>query len=201
MRIRNLFRPLYIAGRIRNALYEWRHPDHPWLAPGAIQWLDQHLNKTMVGFEWGSGRSTCWLATRMSHLTSIEHNLSWHHKVEEMLQALHLNHVELQHIPLEHADCETYENAYPALPHYVSAIHAAPDASLDFVLVDGWYRPVCAQAALTKLKPGGILCIDNTDWPDYPPHYHVPKDWKLVHQSSNVMTRTSIWIKPDKAKD
>lgn len=51
------------------------------------------------------------------------------------------------------------------------------------------------EAALPKLKPGGLLLIDNTDWKD-PPHVHVPKDWPLVHQSCNVMTETSIWRKP-----
>lgn len=195
MRLRNLLRPFYVAGRIRNALYEWRHPDHPWLAPGAIQWLDQHLDKSMRGFEWGSGRSTCWLAARLSHLTSIEHDQSWYVQVEKMLHLHHLSHVELQYLSLEHADKETYENEYPVLPQYVSAIDSVPDATLDFVLVDGWYRSVCALAALPKLKPGAILAIDNTDW-QHPPHHHVPQSWELVHESRNVLTRTSIWRKP-----
>ena len=46
-----------------------------------------------------------------------------------------------------------------------------------------------------KLKPGGLLLIDNTDW-QHPPHVHVPTDWPLVHPSRNVLTRTSIWQKP-----
>ncbi len=53
MRLRNLFRPLYIAGRIQNRLYEKRNPDHPWLAPDAIVWLEKHLRSDMRGFEWG----------------------------------------------------------------------------------------------------------------------------------------------------
>jgi predicted O-methyltransferase YrrM len=193
--LKNLLRPRYLAGRLANWVYEKRHPDHPWLAPGAIQWLDQHLHKDMLGFEWGSGRSTCWLAARLKHLTSIEHDHAWYLQVGKMLQTRQISQVELHHYPLEHPDAETYENHYPNLPHYVSAIEAVPDASLDFVLVDGWYRPVCAQAALPKLKPGAILVIDNTDW-QHPPHYHVPQDWELVHESRNVMTRTSIWRKP-----
>lgn len=38
MKLRNLLRPFYVAGRIQNWLYEKRHPDHPWLAPGAFDW-------------------------------------------------------------------------------------------------------------------------------------------------------------------
>jgi hypothetical protein len=106
-----------------------------------------------------------------------------------------LSNVDLRLVPLEHADAETYAFDYPVLPASAAAIEAVPDASLDFVVVDGWYRPVCTRAALSKLKPGGILLIDNTDWKD-PPHVHVPKDWPLVHQSRNVMTETSIWRKP-----
>lgn len=56
-------------------------------------------------------------------------------------------------------------------------------------------RPVCARAALPKLKSDGLLLIDNSDWDD-PPHVHVPKDWPLVHQSCNVLTLTSVWRKP-----
>jgi hypothetical protein len=41
MRLRNLLRPLYLAGRLQNWIHERRHPDHPWLAPATIVWLEQ----------------------------------------------------------------------------------------------------------------------------------------------------------------
>jgi len=195
MKLRNLFRPLYVAGRIQNWLYEKRHPDHPWLAPSAIAWLGQHLRPGMRGFEWGSGRSTLWFAKRLQHLTSIESDTAWFQQVSRMVQEAGLTNVELRHIPLEHPEAQTYAFDYPQLPANASAILDFPDASLDFVLVDGWYRPVCARAALPKLKPGGILVIDNTDWPDLP-HVHVPTDWPLMHRSRNVLTETSVWRRP-----
>ncbi len=195
MRLRNLFRPFYLAGRIQNWLYEKRHPDHPWLAPDAIAWLEQNLRPDMCGFEWGSGRSTLWFAKRLQHLTSIESNAAWFTQVTRMVEKAGLTNVDLRHIPLDHAESETYALEYSPLPANPSAILDFPDASLDFVVVDGWYRPVCARAALPKLKLGGILLIDNTDWND-PPHIHVPKDWSLAHRSRNVMTETSIWRKP-----
>ena len=74
MRLRNLFRPLYVAGRIQNWLYQKRHPDHPWLAPHAVVWLEANLRPDMRGFEWGSGRSTLWFGKRLKSLTSIESN-------------------------------------------------------------------------------------------------------------------------------
>lgn len=193
MRLRHLLRPLYLARRLQNWIYEQRHPDHPWLAPAAIAWLDQHLRPDMRGWEWGSGRSTLWFARRLASLTSIESDVTWFEQVRSMVSGL--SNVDLRHIPLEHREAETYALDYAVLPANAAAIVSEPDASLDFVVVDGWYRPVCARAALSKLKPGGLLLIDNTDWKD-PPHVHVPKDWPLVHQSRNVMTQTSIWRKP-----
>ncbi len=149
----------------------------------------------MCGFEWGSGRSTLWFAKRSAHLTSIESYAAWYQQVTRMAQEASLTNVDLRHVPLEHPEAHTYAFDYPQLPANPSAILDHSDATLDFVVVDGWYRPVCARVALPKLKPGGILLIDNTDWND-PPHVHVPKTWPLVHRSRNVLTETSIWRKP-----
>lgn len=150
MKLRNLLRPFYVAGRIQNWLYERRHPDHPWLAPKAITWLEQNLRPDMRGFEWGSGRSTLWLARRLASLTSIESDASWFAQVTRMVQVSGLTNVDLRHIPLNHPEPETYAFDYPQLPTNPSAILAYDDAHFDFVVVDGWYRPVCARAALCK---------------------------------------------------
>lgn len=195
MRLRNLFRPFYVSGRVQNWLYERRHPEDPWLAPGAIAWMEANLYREMSGFEWGSGRSTLWLGKRLASLTSIESDPVWFRQVDDAAQKARLTHVVLRHIPLEHAEAATYANEYQRLPAYVRAIEGFHDHSLDFVLVDGWYRPVCGRAALQKLKPGGILVIDNTDW-NHPPHFHVPADWPLLHRSRNVLTETSVWRRP-----
>jgi len=195
MKLGNLLRPLYVAGRIRNWLYEKRHPDHPWLAPRAIAWLEQNLRPDMRGFEWGSGRSTLWFGRRLNTLVSVESNAGWFETVRQQVKNAGLDHVQVLHLELEHPEAATYANDYTVLPAYVRAIDAVPDESLDFVVVDGWYRPVCALAALPKLKPAGLLLIDNTDWND-PPHVHVPPEWPLVHRSRNVLTQTSIWRKP-----
>lgn len=196
MRLRNLLRPFYLAGRLQNWLYEKRHPDHPWLAPGAIAWLERHLHPDMRGWEWGSGRSTLWFARHLRALTSIENDAAWFAAVSQSLTQAGIHNVDLRHIPLDHSEADTYRSDYTPLPRNPAAILAEDDASLDFVVVDGWYRPVCARAALSKLKPGGILLIDNTDWND-PPHLHVPVDWPLVHRSRNVLTETSIWRRPE----
>ena len=47
---------------------------------------------------------------------------------------------------------------------YVRVMEDFEKESLDFVLVDGIYRGACAVAVLSKVRPGGILIIDNANW-------------------------------------
>ena len=196
MRLRNLFRPLYVVGRIQNWLYEKRHPDHPWLAPDAIRWLEQNLRPQMRGFEWGSGRSTLWFGRRLESLVSIEENREWHDKISAILREKGRSNVDLRHISVEHEFHDQYKVSYDPVPKYVLAIEDFPDATFDFILVDGCYRQPCVRAAINKLKLGGLLVIDNTDWLPLP-QWNVPSSWPIEHQSRNVMSQTTIWRKAD----
>jgi len=36
-----------------------------------------------------------------------------------------------------------------------------PESSLDFILIDGKKRDSCALAALPRIKPGGIIIVDD----------------------------------------
>ena len=49
------------------------------------------------------------------------------------------------------------------IERYAGMIDAVPDASLDFVLVDGHFRTACLRRCLKKIRLGGILVIDNFD--------------------------------------
>ena len=196
MRLRNLLRPVYLVRRTAYWFYQRGHPDDPWLAQGAIRYLDEHLRPEFSGFEWGSGRSTAWFATRVGSLVSIEENREWHDKVAAMLrEKKHASRIDLRHIPVEHEFRDQYFPCYDPVPKYVLAIEEFPDASFDFILVDGCYRQSCVRAAMKKLKPGGLLIIDNTDWLPVP-QWNVPYSWPVEHQSRNVLSQTTIWRKP-----
>jgi hypothetical protein len=52
----------------------------------AAKWLERHLLPSHVGIEWGSGRSTIWLARRVKFLWSIETNSDWHSRVSTQLR-------------------------------------------------------------------------------------------------------------------
>lgn len=149
--------PRYVYNRARQRLYERRNPGDPWLTPGAIRLLDGLLRAGDHGVEFGSGRSTVWLAERVAYLTSVEHDEQWFRSVSATLAARELTNVDYILAPWD-----------PALPgdqsDYVGTLGRFAAASLDFALVDGAYRDHCARLALPRIKPGGLLIIDNVNW-------------------------------------
>ncbi|WP_461786430.1 O-methyltransferase [Prosthecobacter sp.] len=99
------------------------------------------------------GRSTLWLAKRLASLTSIESDAAWFQQVSRRVRESGRTNVDLHQIPLEHADAQTYAFDYSPLPANPAAILGLPDSPLDFVVVDGWCRSVCAPSALELRFP------------------------------------------------
>jgi predicted O-methyltransferase YrrM len=149
--------PGYIYSRVRDLLYQRTHPADPWLTPAAIGLLATLLHPTDRGAEFGSGRSTLWFAARVAALTSVETNTRWHEKVTSQLKDRGVDNVEYILIPED----QPMENGDGP---YARTALAFPDASLDFALVDSYYRDYTAKFIMPKIKPGGILIIDNINW-------------------------------------
>lgn len=188
-----LVHPIIFIRRIGYFFYELKHPDEPWLSPKSVRFLDENLKSDMSLFEWGSGRSTLWFSQRVNEVVSIEYNEQWFHKVQEMIKEV--ENINLQYVPLEHPLKAPTPKHYDPIPKYVTAIHNFDKKHFDIVLIDGHYRLTCADQCLDYIKPGGFLVIDNSNrWPME--EWGVPSQWTKVHESSNVMTQTSIWKKP-----
>jgi hypothetical protein len=55
----------------------------------------------------------------------------------------------------------------PVLQHsfrnYVTAIDAFPEGTFDVVSIDGRARPSCIQHAISRVKRGGLLVLDNAE--------------------------------------
>lgn len=191
--------PRYIKDRIALALEHRAHPDHPWLTAAAVEMLESALRGDDRALETGAGRSTRWFARRVAHLISLETNAEWFKTVTE--QTRDLQNVDLRLIEDDAA--------------YVQAIEALEDQSLEFALIDGPVRDGCAIAALTKVKPGGLLMVDNIDrylpstsrspharqhgdgcatplWQEFSDQ---TADWRRFW-SSNGVTDTCLWIVP-----
>ena len=200
--------PRYVCNRTRELYYRRTHSADPWLTPRAITMLDTLLRPTDRGAEYGSGRSTVWFASRVAALTSFETSTQWHDKVINQLKDQGVSNVDYILIPEDHPS----ENGDG--PYARTALEFA-DASLDFALVDSYYRDSCAKYLIPKVKPGGLLIIDNINWslptPSKSPGTRPPalgpstSTWAEVWQeisgwrriwTSNGVYDTSIFFKP-----
>jgi len=191
-----LRKPHLILPRLRFWLFERSNSDKPWLCVGTIAYLDQALNREMVGIEFGSGRSTRWLAARMKKLVSVEHDAKWHSIVAGQLKQAVIENVDYRMTPLDHPESEPERDSYAPLPSYVAVLNEFEDNSVDFVLVDGHYRSTCIKVAHSKIRPGGYIVVDDTNlWNDVggPP---VAKEWACVDTSTNGIKTAKIWQKP-----
>lgn len=201
--------PRYIRDRISVIAWERANRDAPWLTAHAVELLDSWLQRTDHGVEWGSGRSTAWLASRCAHLMSMENDPQWHGRVVRMLEQMGVaNRVDYRLCP----------DGMDGRPEsgYVRAVDGVEEATLDFALVDGVAREHCALAAVPKLRPGGLLIIDNIEW-FWPPRSprapgsrrqadgmlnagwervaNLIEHWRCLWTSNGVQD-TAFWIKP-----
>lgn len=200
----------YIWDRCAVMRYERKNPEAPWLTATMIEFLDCWLSSNDVGLEFGSGRSTVWFASRVGRLTSVEHDAQWYQNVRTRLEARGLS---------DRVDYRLCKDGVRQAgdTSYVAVTGEFGLHSLDFVLVDGTCRDHCALACMGKLKPGGILIVDNINW-------YVPRDpksrapdsrsysdgwasaewkavstqlesWRLVW-TTNGVSDTALWVKP-----
>ena len=117
-----------------------------WITVPAKYVFGSLLNPSLVGLEFGSGCSTLWIAERVKHLTSVEHDNVWYERVKEQ---------QLENV-----------NLVLRSPHnYVSVLNNYPDEHFDFVFNDGLaeYRSGCISRSWSKIKPGGFMVIDNSE--------------------------------------
>lgn len=150
--------PRYIINRLAEKIYRLTHRRLPWLSPQANHLLKHYLRPSQIGLEFGSGRSTIWLAKHLSHLTSFEHNPIWYEKVKHWLEEGRLKNVDYL---LKSREQDKEPEGIGS--EYINTISLFSNNSFDFILVDGVYRAECANRVIPKLKNGGILVIDNAN--------------------------------------
>jgi len=195
------YTPGYIKSRTRQLFYELCHQHSHWLCPDALRFLDGWLAPTDVGFQWGSGDGTLWLAQRVQHVTCVEHDPARAQEVQTHLEAESLNGRVTYHL-------ESHGNAMENLDAaYVRMIDHATDYSLDFCFVAGPLRAACCLASILKLKYGGLLVLEDAE--QYLSHNGelttTKADWDSViwHLApwrqiwtTNGLSETAIFIKP-----
>lgn len=149
---------------------------YPWLPYLATEYI-KSLNPDMV-FEWGSGGSSLFFADTLGvdTLVSIEHDRAWWEKMYPLLPYYHLD--DYHYIPYEQGEIGP-DKANPAhyksgstelgpvnFKKYASAIDAY--GKFDLILIDGMARASCLYHAISHVKPGGCIVLDNVgDRPYY----------------------------------
>lgn len=121
-----------------------KHP-LPWYTYPAIEFLQQYDFSTSDVWEFGSGNGSKFWAVRARTVTSLESDPQWY---KRGIQELSSNQILLLR---------------PEEEKYVNAIHEL-NKMYDVIVIDGKYRYNCAVEALKRIKNGGMIILDNSDW-------------------------------------
>lgn len=127
-----------------------RRAELPLLGFRAIKHLAGLIQPDWKILEFGSGMSTVWFARRCQQLVSIEINPEWHGIVQSALEKNSLTNV-------DYRLCN-YRDAHELADY--------DDSYFDLVLIDGVRRDQAMMTAIEKVKPGGYIYLDNSDYPD-----------------------------------
>jgi hypothetical protein len=179
----------------------------PWITYGAIDWLGSHLTKQMSIFEWGSGGSTVFFARRVKQVVTIEHDPLWYQEVANNLKRKGFTNVSLNlvepvpsnHIDIWHTTTDSKYMGY-SFEHYIKVIEMYSNEYFDMVVVDGRARPGCMKQAISKIKKGGCMILDNSDRAEYEMGRNLVCDWKSIRfwgpvPYINYPSETQIWYK------
>src|SRR5215831_14812664 len=157
-----ILHPSYIPRCVSHNLLNGKSPldlELPWFSYAAIDFLDQFLQAGMAVCEYGSGGSTLFFARRVSSVFSVEDNPKWFELVSRRLEQSSLRNAELCLHPFDFKNPAGFEDS-----EYLNAI---PERPFDVIVVDGseeWtqVRPICFEKAETRIKPGGIIVVDDS---------------------------------------
>jgi len=190
----------------------------PWLVFSSISFIDRWLQKDMKLFEYGSGGSTLYFASRTAGVVSVEHDRNWFHTAEGTIAKSGYNNIDYRLIepqpavtdgrdcadPANYVSCFTEYSGFE-FSAYAKAIEAYADASFDLVVVDGRVRHSCITHAISKVKKGGLLLVDNADRNYYLQPHPVLFDarkWKRIRFAghfpfggASVLNETMVFLK------
>jgi hypothetical protein len=139
----------------------WKHyADLPWITYPAIRYLESRLSGRRM-FEFGSGQSTRWYATRCAEVHSVENNPNWYKSIKATTE--HLHNVSLT---LAASDIE-FENSISEPGGHFGAIvidcqPLLKQGSLEKPDSDE-FRVTCLRLARAFASTDCIFIIDNTD--------------------------------------
>ncbi|PIY51455.1 MAG: hypothetical protein COY36_02465 [Zetaproteobacteria bacterium CG_4_10_14_0_2_um_filter_55_20] len=149
----------------------------PWMYIKAVHFMEYHLlsRKRAVVFEWGSGTSTIWFSKRARKVFSTENNGEWYSTLRSEIVKRNINNVEmlLKEATPDQSNVipSKYKTAWEGFigrnfRDYVTSIDDV-EGSFDLILIDGVCRQACLEMAVSRIKPDGLIVLDNSARPRY----------------------------------
>lgn len=123
----------------------------PWFTFPAIEYLEQFDFSTKRVFEFGAGNSTLFWCARAARVVSVENSPEWHARLRLRLPA--------------NGELHLVED-----PARYPRVIGERDDQFDVIVIDGIERRRCCEEALRKLRPGGMIILDNADWHQHSAH-------------------------------
>lgn len=132
----------------------------PWISYDAQKLIRNFLTADKRVLEFGSGYSTLWYSQHAGEVLSIEDDRDWYNQVAILLKK------------------DTSGNVrYRLADNAVSYSQLLPDevgAGFDVVMIDGSHRDLCVANALSLVRQGGMIYLDNSDKGECPISGDVP---------------------------
>jgi hypothetical protein len=163
--------------------------DMPWWNKRAIRYLSRHIRPGDLAFEWGSGGSTVWLTRQGVSVTSIEHDPVWAAKVIDLCPETNVRLIPAATHGQVRSEPQLQDEGQHFFDDYVAAIDPLEDCSFDIMIVDGICRMECVRRGASKVKPGGVLVLDDTDFRCLAPSKRLLPGWRIVSLSGFKSTR------------
>lgn len=120
----------------------------PWFTYAAIDFLAERLKPELTLFEYGSGSSTHYFASRVKQVSSIEHDRNWFDLVSQQLPTNAQIHLVDANIDGDYC-------------------RMCLGSRYNVIVIDGRDRNNCCTQAVLSLHENGVILFDDTERPKY----------------------------------
>jgi hypothetical protein len=146
----------------------------PWITFDAFDALENRIREGFSVFEYGMGGSTLYFLKMGCRVASVDHDELWWNKLSAQIESLpgaserwsgKLVLPEPMQVLKGEVAFASGMKKYSGMDftEYVRELGKHDDNSFDLVLVDGRARVEAAFIAAEKVKPGGLVILDNSE--------------------------------------
>jgi predicted O-methyltransferase YrrM len=159
-----------------------------------VDFLGRYLQRGHRVLEFGGGGSTSFFLDKGCYLATVESDEDWASELRARVASMDGSS---QRWDLRFVSAK--DNNHPLIKEYVAQVDRG--GPWDVVLVDGWSRIACLQAAKDQVKPGGLLVLDNADQDQFRDVPQMMEGWvrrpfRGLGVARSWVTQTDVYIRP-----